>query len=141
MRGYLLAPQPRFLQPFEAGRKQFGQSLDALAHETIDNHRQQVRAAAALDRYRSWLGNVESEMRQVPSDGSAPLRDRIFVERMDARKQDMDTMRATFVSLREEEDRLLIVRQRQATRANALLLLGHSADERDHRRDVGDAQF
>ncbi len=124
LRGYLLAPQPRFLQPFEAGRRQFGPSLDALARETVDNPRQQVRIAAALDRYRSWLGNVESEMRQVPSDGSAPLHDRTLVERMDARKQDMDAMRATFVSLREEEDRLLIVRQRRATRANAILFSG-----------------
>jgi methyl-accepting chemotaxis protein len=122
LRAFMLTGENRFLEPYETGRRSFDNSLGVMGSLTADNARQEDRIARIRLRYRNWLREVESEKRQAAVDREALSRQLGFVTQMDARKQDMDAMRATFAALRGEEERLLIGRQRTADRANTALL-------------------
>lgn len=126
LRGYLLGGDPRFLQPYDAGRMRFGKSLHELARETDDNPGQQRRIATVREAYRRWFSSAEAE-RAAAKSGSATARDAVFAERMVARRQEMDGMRAVFGELRMEEQRLLTERVDLAGRANTTLLYAGAA--------------
>lgn len=104
-RGYLLTGQKDFLEPYETGSARFPGVLDRLAGLTRDNPAQQSRIAQLREQYALW----NRDALEMPRDQA--------IAQAGARKTSMDEMRATFVAIESEENRLLAQRRESASHA------------------------
>jgi CHASE3 domain sensor protein len=122
LRAYILTGDEVFLQPFVEGKLRFGDHLDSVRRQTLDNPRQKRRVEELELRYRGWVQHAEEEKQIVATNREGVVRDPATRQRLFVRKTQMDRIRADFALLHEEEYRLLRERLDAANRANLLLL-------------------
>ncbi len=120
LRAYMLTSDRRFLRPYDQGRQQIGKSLGYLESSTAPGARRYV--SEVQKNFRFWSADAEAERILVSRNAEKVILSPSARRRLEMRKQRMDSMRAIFASLYEEEARLLKARQQTADRANNTLL-------------------
>lgn len=116
VRGFLVAGDENFLEPYHAGRKRFTDSLDYLLEKTSDNPnatRQLTEIGAAADRWHDEIAEREISLMRNP-ETIAKARE---MEASGAGKALMDATRALIQDFIDAEGALLV--QRRETKANA----------------------
>jgi methyl-accepting chemotaxis protein len=116
LRGYLIAGNPKFLEPLEAGRREYETAFAEVKKLTADNPAQQDRLTR-LDRFASdWERNIADRqialMRNPATQGQARQ-----LEASGAGKQAMDGLRGIAKDIRDEELKLLGIRSENAAAA------------------------
>ncbi len=74
MRGYLIAEDRKFLQPYEAGARAFGEALQRLRTLTADNATQQERIGRIDDLARGWQAKVAEAAITLMGQANGPRR-------------------------------------------------------------------
>ncbi|RAK51453.1 methyl-accepting chemotaxis protein [Phenylobacterium deserti] len=127
VRGYLIAGDDKFLEPFEAGRKTYGEALAELKNLTADNAAQQARIdtlAKAADGWLQKVAQVEIQAMKDPATVEGARR----MEASSAGKAYMDQVRATLAEISAVEQDLLTKRaaaqQADQARAELTLIIG-----------------
>ena len=122
-RGYLLAGDEAFLDPYKSGQAAFERQLNQLLQKTADNPNQQRRLNEIGQRFNAWrTGYMEPGIqlrRENPELGSVEIRR--LTELSESAKTDMDAMRDIRRALEEEERALLTERQASLGRRDARL--------------------
>lgn len=128
MRGFVVTGQDAFLDPLNAGKTAFQQTIDTLRRLTSDNPAQQRRLEELKGVQAQWLSeDIEGNlaMRRQVNAGARPISD--VVERIaEGRdKAKMDGMRRLIADIKAEEAGLLSVRRdhMQTAQSTALNLL------------------
>jgi len=109
VRGFVASGEERFLEPYNAGRKQFSDSLDVVRNLTADNAAQQGRLATLRDMYQK-VADVDEKliaMRRDVNAGKQPLDKLIDYFKQGDDKQFMDRYRAVSTELGSAERSLL----------------------------------
>ncbi|MBP1181872.1 methyl-accepting chemotaxis protein [Methylobacterium sp. PvR107] len=109
LRGYLIAADPRFLEPDAAGRKTFAAAWEAARDLTMRNAQQQARLAELKLLAEAWSRNVAD--REIVLMKDPATRDEARrIESSGAGKGAMDGLRAKAAELTKAEQDLLKVR-------------------------------
>lgn len=114
-RGFELTGDPRFLQPFQSAKSQLPASIDALAQLTGDNPVQQARVRDIRGLDENWIRWAEKEI--AAHANKRPTEDELM--QGDAL---MELIRNRQREIVAEEERLLQLRTRRATRLSRLAL-------------------
>jgi signal transduction histidine kinase len=107
-RGYLLAGDPRFLEPYERGRAAVAPRLARLRALTADNSSQQTRLAAFAPAAAAQLAAFDRAIARRRELGAAGVGEAAVL----ARQRGMDRLRAQIGEMEGEEARLLVLRDR-----------------------------
>ncbi|MBL4877088.1 MAG: methyl-accepting chemotaxis protein, partial [Cohaesibacteraceae bacterium] len=113
MRGYLLAGQEGFLDPYNGGQKQFFQAIAALRQTVSDNPAQVTLLTETESNISGWVKNVTEPTIQLRRDiGTAKTMDDMADEVGQAKgKQYFDKFRGLMAEFRAEEEGLMQIRQ------------------------------
>ena len=127
VRGFLIAGDDRFLEPYEAGGKAYGEAFERLKTLTSDNAEQQVRIEALGVAAAGWRDQVAAvEIRKMKDP--ATVEEARQMEASQAGKTFMDEIRGRLGEIRSAEEVLLEKRsteQRQdEAEAQLTLILG-----------------
>ena len=127
VRGFLIAGDTRFLQPYKAGEQAYAKAYEKLKSLTSDNAEQQARIAAlgaAATGWRTEVASVEIDRMKDPTTVEAARQ----MEASQAGKKFMDEIRAKLRDIRSAEEVLLAQRaERQRldqTQAEQTLIVG-----------------
>ncbi|MCP3687653.1 MAG: methyl-accepting chemotaxis protein, partial [Gammaproteobacteria bacterium] len=124
MRGYLLAGQAEFLEPYNTGQVQFEAELEQLKNTVSDNPAQVKRLDAIGVSVESWIDNVASPaiaLRKKASSGERTLQDvQAFVSRK-LGKQYIDAVRSEIATFENVESALMEGRKAKAEKARQLI--------------------
>ncbi|MEH6663212.1 MAG: methyl-accepting chemotaxis protein [Brevundimonas sp.] len=130
VRGFLIAGDERFLEPYEAGAEAYDSAFDRLRTLTSDNAEQQARIAAldvAATAWRDEIADVEIQKMADP----ATVEEARQMETSQAGKRYMDEIRARLGEIRSTEEALLEMRSAEQHRdeaaAKLTLVLGGAA--------------
>jgi methyl-accepting chemotaxis protein len=130
-RGFMLAGEDAFLEPYRSGETEFQAALGKIKELTSDNPKQQERLAALGTAQRGWVSQVlepEIALRRSVSEGQAPM-DAVVAEVAAANgKKHMDEMRRQLAEIHGEEASLLKQRSEDVdslqTRTFVVIVLG-----------------
>ena len=115
VRGYLIANDGRFLEPYRKGGVAATAALDKLQALTADNPDQQARIATLRTHVGQWREKVAAaEIRLMKSGGVDSARG---LEASGAGKTAMDGVRAAIGEMRDAETALLAVRSAERDRS------------------------
>jgi methyl-accepting chemotaxis protein len=109
VRGYLLAGDPLFLEPFEAGRKAYSEAFAELKRLTADNAQQQARIAALGEAAAGWQTKIAAAEIQAMKN-PATVEQARGMEVSSAGKTYMDKVRARLTEIEAAEKKLLAER-------------------------------
>jgi methyl-accepting chemotaxis protein len=130
-RGYALAGEDGFLEPYRNGQVAFKQHVAKAKALTADNAKQQERLDALVAAQAQWVSAVlepEIALRRSVAEGQAKLDAVIASVRAAKGKQLMDGMREQLAQIRQAEEALLVERAKEAealqSRMNAVLIAG-----------------
>jgi methyl-accepting chemotaxis protein len=108
LRGYLIASDPKFLEPYKAGREAFRQSFDRVKGLTSDNAAQQKRLAILDQAVETWHAEIAAkEIAMVAAGAVEQARAAAGTGRG---KPMMDAIRAQANEISDVERNLLAVR-------------------------------
>ena len=117
-RGYLLTADVKWLQPYEDARQNAQGAFDVLASLVREDPEDLARVESLRASYREWVDlarpSIENTLPGVPRDRD----DATFVAGMRARKEVMDTMRATLLAMLDRQQELRVARAGTSRRAN-----------------------
>ena len=117
LRGYLVAGDDKFLQPYREGHRQFSESLAEAKKLTADNPTQQRRLADVERFAASWRNDVaEKEIAAAKSNLDAARN----LEAAGGGKAAMDGLRGAIAEFAHAEEALLTVRSAEAAAASSL---------------------
>ena len=121
-RGFLLGGEDRFLEPFNNGLKDFGQSWDKLKKLTSDNPVQQKRLDEMKARHLEFKSVAESmfSLRRSVTSGTKTLPDLIADFAKGRDKAAMDGFRQLAADFSKMEQDLLTIRMADAQAMQAL---------------------
>jgi methyl-accepting chemotaxis protein len=114
-RGFLIAGQDQFLEPYTAGKASFDKAHAEAKTLTADNPTQQQRLDTLRTAYQAWLtGVVDAEIaqRRATSADDGNLSPVIATTREAKGKSGMDAMRKLLAEIRGDETRLLEARSK-----------------------------
>ena len=122
MRGFLLAGREDFLEPYDGGRAAFDQRVAALQETVSDNPAQVQLLEEIAVTIGTWQTEVTEPMIALRRDiGDAATMDDMADLIAEARgKVFFDTFRGLMADFRAEEEGLMVGRQAEADRAQAL---------------------
>jgi methyl-accepting chemotaxis protein len=133
-RGFALAGDDNFLEPYRNGIVSFKKHLAKAKELTADNAKQQERLDALAAAHEQWITKAlepEIALRRTVTDGQAKMETVVASVRAAKGKQLMDGMRAQITQISDAESSLLVVRSKEAAaleaRTNAVLLFGSAA--------------
>ncbi|HET7883827.1 MAG TPA: CHASE3 domain-containing protein [Acetobacteraceae bacterium] len=116
VRGYLVAGDNKFLEPYRNGRESFDKAFAKVKQLTADNPAQQERLAALNSAATSWRTDVAE--REIALMGQAPTREQARgMESSGAGKTSMDAIRAKVAELEGAERSLLATRSAEEAAA------------------------
>lgn len=110
LRGYLLAGEEEFLEPYRNGETEYKEQLDLVTALTSDNPTQQSRLRALDNEFRDWKSQVatpEIELRRKVNKGELPAEAISEAVREGRAKVYMDSMRRLLDQMEGDEHRLL----------------------------------
>ena len=120
MRGFLLAGEEEFLDPYKAGKKSFFENANTLKETVSDNPVQVERLTKIIKLISDWNNNVTEKMislrRQVVSGGRT-LADVEAMVASKAGKKYFDAFRVEIAAFAKAEQSLMAKRQADATAA------------------------
>ncbi len=122
MRGYLLAGQDNFLEPYNGGREAFFANIAALRETVSDNPPQVERLAEAEGLIRDWIDKVAERviaLRRNVARGTASLQDVEREVRKQTGKQYFDAFRAKIAAFTKVEEDLVVERHAAEQAAEA----------------------
>ena len=122
MRGYLLAGDEAFLEPFNSGRDAFFEEISALQETVSDNPPQVERLQGVEATMSQWLDQVVEPAFALRRDVLRGRRDLADVETYVAQgrgKQYFDAIRADLATFTQIETDLMVERQQAAREAEA----------------------
>ncbi len=108
LRGYLIANDPKFLEPYKAGRDAFRQNFDRVKDLTSDNAAQQKRLALLNQAVESW--NAEVASKEIAMVEAGAVEQARTVAASGRGKPMMDAIRARAKEISDVERDLLAVR-------------------------------
>lgn len=114
-RGFLLAGDPVFLDPYDDAGKNVDAAFADLAQLTRDNPAQSARIATMKSRFGIWRNDAEADLRKYRDAPKVAFARAFDDSRGKAR---MDAVRAKFKEIFDEENRLL--RERSAVAETAV---------------------
>ena len=116
-RGFLLAGDDRFLEPWEGGLKAFAADWDDAKRLTADNPGQQKRLDEMKARHLEFVGVVRAmiQARREVTAGSKPMDDFVAVFKQGQDKAAMDAFRGLQGQFDKAERDLLVVRAQTAS--------------------------
>lgn len=121
MRGYLLAGEKDFLEPYNKGKKSFFKDINVL-RETVSDNPAQVKRLNEIEKLISdWLANVVDpviELRAQVSRGISTLEDIDDYVSKQKGKQYFDAFRSKIAEFSDIERNLMAKRQQDAKTAN-----------------------
>lgn len=112
-RGYALAGEDEFLEPFNRGKEDYEQHYNNIKKLTSDNAVQQERLGNLQKRYESWLEWETNQIiwsRKKVVDGQMKIEDVIALVQTDKGKNEMDRIRGITEEIIKEEQGLLVIR-------------------------------
>ncbi len=113
LRGYLLAGEEQFLEPYRSGEAEFKKHFDEVTTLTTDNPAQQTRLRSLETEFRDWQKNItepEIELRRKVNRGTEPFDAITEVVREGKAKVYMDRMRRLLEETESNEHALLAAR-------------------------------
>ena len=125
-RGFSLAGEEKFLEPFDAGRREFETQFSAARKLTADNPEQQKRLEelrGAFDRWVADAVNPAIELRRAANRGTVTVDSVLANARAGHGKAMMDAMRAQARAITGAEQALLAVRTAESDALVARMLL------------------
>jgi diguanylate cyclase (GGDEF)-like protein len=121
-RGYLLTHDPAYLDPFRSGYVIAGQKIDDLLKDVADNP-PQVEAATRLAK----LSHDELDaLATAIAERNAGKTETDFAQSMRQSRETMDTIRATFQRMDQQESGLLATRLKQYDTARIAAVINQS---------------
>jgi len=130
-RGFALAGEENFLEPYNNGMVAFKKHIAAAKALTSDNPKQQERLDALLTTYEQWVSKAlepEIALRRQVSDGREKIEAVLASVRAAKGKDGMDRMRAQVAQITDGERELLALRSKEAealqARTTAVLVGG-----------------
>lgn len=121
-RGYLLAGDELFLQPFFEAQQDWDQRVADLQKLVSDNPRQVALAGRIDAQKRRWMEEValpEIEMRRQVERGEIPMADLITEARKAKGKEIVDGIRALVADFVGHEQQLIVIRVDEANQSTA----------------------
>ncbi len=121
MRGYLLAGQEQFLDPYKGGEKAVYEQIESLQETVSDNPGQVKRLEEVATTLKEWQANVTEPTIQLRRDiGDAKTMDDMADLVGEARgKQYFDKFRGQIALFKEREEKLLVQRNNKFNKAMA----------------------
>ncbi|HSX84476.1 MAG TPA: methyl-accepting chemotaxis protein [Cellvibrio sp.] len=116
LRGYLLAGEEEFLEPYHSGEAEYKEQFDLVTALTSDNATQQSRLRALDNEFRDWKSQIvtpEIELRRKVNKGELSAEAISEVVREGRAKVYMDSMRKLLDQMETDEYRLLESRSEQ----------------------------
>ncbi|MGO1117243.1 CHASE3 domain-containing protein [Rhodovibrionaceae bacterium A322] len=110
LRGFLLAGEDEFLEPFEAGRGAFFENAEALRQTVSDNPPQVARLNVAEQLMSDWLAKVSLPAIEKRQQGAALSEVEALVQKKEGKKF-FDTFRGVIAEFISIEADLLVTRQ------------------------------
>jgi methyl-accepting chemotaxis protein len=130
-RGFALAGEDKFLEPYNHGMVAFKKHIAAAKVLTADNPKQQERLDILLRTYEQWINKAlepEISLRRQVAEGREKIEAVIASVRAARGKESMDSMRAQVAQIIGGERELLVSRSKEAealqARTNAVLVGG-----------------
>jgi methyl-accepting chemotaxis protein len=118
VRGYLVAADPKFLDPYKSGIENYGRAFNEIKTLTSDNPQQQARLAE-LDRFaQSWRTGVAEKEIALMADASTREQARAL-EASGAGKTSMDGIRQKAKEIDQAERALLGQRAQESQQAHS----------------------
>ena len=117
-RGFALAGNDAFLDPYRNGTTSFKKSFETTKELTSDNPKQQERLAAIFETQQKWVSQAlepEIALRRAVGEGREKMEAVVTSVQAAKGKQFMDGMRAQLAELRGAEDVLLAQRSKEAS--------------------------
>lgn len=115
-RGYAIAGNDNFLEPFNQGKADFVTHFNRIKELTAYNSLQQLKFVDLERSYQSWLewetSMIIGERRKVNS-GQASMEELIATAQTEIGKKDMDNIRLILGEIIKEEQRLLGIRSQE----------------------------
>ncbi|MEI6414778.1 MAG: CHASE3 domain-containing protein [Pseudomonadota bacterium] len=112
-RGFAISGKETFLEPLELGKTEFDIHYTKIKELTSDNPKQQERLAKLLEAKNRWMSEGIEPLiatRRGVADNYKTM-DRVIATFSEAKgKALMDTIRVILDNIKEEEDRLLVIR-------------------------------
>jgi len=115
VRGYLTSGEDKFLEPYNAGKRQFAEDLVQLKELTSDNPSQQARWREIGEQAALWQDTIAAKEVSLVREGK--IEDARRFEASGAGKQSMDGIRAKAVEAAGAEEKLLSVRAEASSSA------------------------
>jgi methyl-accepting chemotaxis protein len=109
-RGFAIAGEEKFLEPYTAGKAAFDQHWNKARELTSDNPKQQERLAALREAYGRWTTDALEPviaLRREVARGTVPMDSVVRMESAGRGKAAMDAMRAQLTAIQETEQALL----------------------------------
>jgi methyl-accepting chemotaxis protein len=116
LRGYLLAGEEHFLEPYRSGETEFKKHFDEVTTLTADNPAQQTRLRSLETEFRGWKSKIaepEIELRRKVKQGTASFDTVAEMVREGKAKVYMDRMRGLLQEMENDEHALLAVRSQK----------------------------
>ena len=130
-RGFMLAGDDAFLEPYRNGQAEFKQHIAKAKALTADNAKQQERLDAIVATQEKWISQAldpQIALRREVSDGRAKMEAVVASVKAARGKELMDRMRGQLAEVRQAEEDLLVVRSKEAetlrAQTNAVLVFG-----------------
>ncbi len=115
LRGFLLAGDPKFLEPFQAGLAKFAENLKATRELTSDNTAQQVRLGEFETSAKQWTAGAQKAIALMKNPQTVDAARQIEIS--GAGKASFDALRAKAADIGNEESKLLGARAASAASA------------------------
>ncbi|MEE7490308.1 methyl-accepting chemotaxis protein [Methylobacterium oryzae CBMB20] len=115
LRGYLIAGDPRFLEPLHNGQKAFKASLESAVALTADNAAQQARLEAVRGSAETWSNDIAAK--EIALGEAGNLDKARQIEASGVGKASMDALRAKIGEAEKAERDLLTARSDEQARS------------------------
>jgi methyl-accepting chemotaxis protein len=123
-RGFALTGKEASLEPYNAGKDDFRQHLEAVRKLTADNPHQQARLQRLADEQQKWLdGAVDPTIKLRRAGQDADIAAVVAAEQAGKGKQSMDAMRKLLAEMKAEENGLMAERAKAADARSASMSL------------------
>ncbi|HEY6925643.1 MAG TPA: CHASE3 domain-containing protein [Steroidobacteraceae bacterium] len=113
-RGFVLAGEDRFLEPYNGGQRKFFDHVGKLKQLTADNPQQQIRIDALASSQAAWVRDVLEPIIKLRRDSGERMNEVVAAARQGKGKAYMDDMRQQIAAIREAESSLLATRAAQS---------------------------
>ena len=112
VRGFVVSGQDNFLEPWNAGKKEFKEQWKKLKEMTSDNPEQQRRLDLMLQKHEEFVAVSEAniELRRTVASGARPIQDMVAEFGKAKDKAAMDDFRRLQAEFLQGEDALLATR-------------------------------